>query len=328
VTAPIKDAELLELIGLELCPSDTPNVSYVLREVIGEGGHGVVFLAERRTEGGTTDAVVKLLRPRALRDLAGLASAALVKEVAALRRLTTGTTPSPYIVRFFDTGLLRLGENALELPWLAVEHIDGGAEGVTLRARVEGSTTRDGVAFEPARASAVLQSMCAGASAMHELGILHRDIAPGNVLCTGSGATESFKLADFGLARVSSAATFGSVLLGTPGYCAPEQSFPDKIGVGPYSDVFAIACTAFFVLTGEPFFAAPTVPETLVAVYAPERRKLLDAPRLHDAVRGAPAACAALDELLARSTHGDPSRRPQSAAEFAREWAASAPAQQ
>jgi serine/threonine protein kinase len=154
---------------------------------------------------------------------------------------------------------------------------------------------------------------------MHELGILHRDIGPSNVLCSGSGDSESFKLADFGLARVSSAATFGSVLLGTPGYCSPEQSFPDRVGVGPYSDVFAIACTAFFILTGEPFFTAPTVPDTLVAVYAPQRRKLLDAPHLHGLLRAARELCAAIDDVLARATLADPSRRPQTSAQLAGE---------
>jgi serine/threonine protein kinase len=320
VPTPIKDADLPTLVGTDLRAADAPHTRYVLDEVIGEGAHGVVFSAIRQSDDGTPyRVVIKLLRPRALRELSGLAGAALSKEVAALKRLSAGTAPSPHIVRLLDTGSLRIGDNALELPWLAVEHVDGAPEGVTLRARVERAIRDSAVAFGPERASAALRSICAGAAAMHELGVLHRDIGPNNVLCSGSGASESFKLADFGLARVSSAATFGSVLLGTPGYCAPEQSFPDKVGVGPYSDVFAIACTAFFVLTGEPFFTAPTVPETLVAVYAPERRKLLDTAHLHDSLRSKPGACAALDELFARATHADPSKRPQAAAELGAE---------
>jgi eukaryotic-like serine/threonine-protein kinase len=318
VTAPIKDTDLLQLAGVEVHPSDAPGVHYVLGRVIGEGAHGVVFLAERHDGGVPSSAVVKLLRPRAVRELAGLAGAALLKEVAALKRLASGS-PTPHVVRFLDAGVLRLGTHALELPWLAVEHVDGGAEGVTLRARVEGCVQRSQFAFEPARARAALRCICDGTTAMHAAGVLHRDIAPGNVLCSGSGASESFKLADFGLARVSSAVTFGNVLLGTPGYCSPEQSFPDKIGVGPYSDVFAIACTAFFMLTGEHYFPAPSVPETLVAVYAPERRSLFDAARLHPALGNQRETCVVLDALLAKSTHADPARRPQSAAEFAAE---------
>jgi eukaryotic-like serine/threonine-protein kinase len=305
-------------VGTELRATDAPHTHYLLERVIGEGAHGVVFLAARRGDGGARGSVViKLLRPRAVRELSGLAGATLVKEVAALKRLTGGRSPVPQIVRFLDTGVLRVGDNALELPWLAMEHVDGGSEGVTLRARVERSVRDNGFAFGPERASSALRSICAGASAMHELGVLHRDIGPSNVLCSGSGEVESFKLADFGLARVSAAATFGSVMLGTPGYCSPEQSFPDKIGVGPYSDVFAIACTAFFVLTGEALFIAPSVPETLVAVYAPERRKLFDAACLHPSVRRNAEARAAIDEVLARSTHADPSRRPQTVAELA-----------
>jgi serine/threonine protein kinase len=212
-------------------------------------------------------------------------------------------------VRFFDAGTLRIRDNALELPWLAVEYIDGGPEGTTLRARVADSLQRTGYAFDLPRARRAIASMIAGVTAMHEVGIVHRDVNPGNVLCCGSGETEAFKISDFGLARVSSVTTFGSVLLGTPGYCAPEQSFPDKIGVGPHTDMFSVACCTYFVLTGEPYFEAPTIPEMLVAVYAKERRKLRDAKGLCAELRGDERLCAEIDDALERGTAADPRGR-------------------
>jgi eukaryotic-like serine/threonine-protein kinase len=313
VGAPIKDADLLELTSVVLESKRLPGVSYRLERVIGEGAQGVVFLATQRTTLGELPVVIKVLRPRAVRDIAGLAAVAISKEVAALERLSAQAAPSPHVVRFLDTGTLRIRDNALELPWLAVEYIEGGPEGTTLRERVADSLKRTGCAFDMARAHRAITSMISGVSAMHSVGVVHRDVNPGNVLCSGTGETESFKIADFGLARVSSVTTFGSVLLGTPGYCAPEQSFPDKIGVGPHTDVFSLACCAYFVLSGEPYFEAPTIPEMLVAVYAAERRKLRDAKGLCAELKGNEKLCGEIDGVLERGTAADPRGRVGSA---------------
>ncbi len=312
----MKDRELLELAGTVLESQSLAATSYRLQRVIGEGAQGVVFLAQQRAPGAEATVVIKLLRPRAVRELAGLAATAVGKEVAALQRLNHALNPTPFVVRFLDTGTLRIGEHALELPWIAVEHVEGGPEGTTLRARVAGCLAQTGSAFGLARARRAAGAMIAGIEAIHAVGVIHRDVNPGNVLCSGSDENELFKIADFGLARVSSATTYGNVLLGTPGYCSPEQSFPDKIGVGPYSDVFALACTLFFTLTGEPYFAAPTIPESLVAVYAAERRSLLDARGLCVELRARPEVCRELDRALACATHANPRERPQSAGEL------------
>jgi serine/threonine protein kinase len=316
VGAPINDADLLELTNVVLESKRVPEVSYRLERVIGEGAQGVVFLATQLASDGEQLVVVKVLRPRAIREMPSLASAAIGKEIAALERLSGEAAPSPFVVRFLDTGTLRIRDNALELPWLAVEYVQGGPEGTTLRARVADSLTRQGSAFDLVRARRAIMSMSAGLSAIHEVGVVHRDLNPGNVLCSGSGETESFKIADFGLARVSSVSTFGSVLLGTPGYCAPEQSFPDKVGVGPYTDVFSLACCSYFILTGQPYFDAPTIPEMLVAVYGAERRSLRDTPGLCPELRADHALCAELDRVLARATAADPQVRPRSAEEL------------
>ncbi len=316
VGAPIKDADLLELTTVVLASKRLPDVSYRLERVIGEGAQGVVFLATRRSATGELLVVVKVLRPRAVRDIAGLAAAAIRKEVAALERLSAQSAPSPFVVRFLDTGTLRIRDNPLDLPWLAIEYIEGGPEGATLRARLADALKRQGSAFDVPRALRAIKSMIAGVSAMHAIGVVHRDVNPGNVLCSGSGADEAFKISDFGLARVSSVMTFGSVLLGTPGYCAPEQSFPEKVGVAPHTDVFSLACCTYFVLTGEPYFEAPTIPEMLVAVYGSERRRLRDAPGLCAELRGNQALCREIDGVLERATAADPRGRPQSAEEL------------
>lgn len=313
----IKDVDLLKLSGTVLQSPTQPGVGYRLESLIGEGAHGVVFLALQSLPGALAPVVVKLLRPRAVRELAGLAGTAINKEVAALKRLSERVPPTPFVVQFLDAGTFRLQDSALDLPWIAVEYIHGGLDGTTLRSRVEGCLARSGSGFDLTRAQSAIKCMAAGMSAIHEVGVLHRDVTPGNVLCCGFGETEVFKLADFGLARVSSASTFGNVLLGTPGYCAPEQSFPDKVEVGPYTDVFGMACTIYFLLTGEAYFSAPSIPEMLVAVQSPERRSILDARGLCPEIRERRALCLELDRELSRATRADPRERHQTAGELA-----------
>ena len=315
--APIKDVDLVKLSGTRLSSPSTPGVDYELEELIGQGAHGVVFLATQRRPHGHAPVVVKLLRPRAVRELAGLAAAAINKEVAALKRLSERVPPTPFVVQFLDSGTLRLEDRTLDLPWVALEYVHGGLEGTTLRARVERSLARTGCAFELARAQSAIKCIASGVTAIHEVGVVHRDVTPGNVLCCGYADTELFKISDFGLARVSSVSTFGSVLLGTPGYCAPEQSFPEDVGVGPHSDVFSLACTIYFVLSGERYFDAQSIPEMLVLVQSPERRSILNARGASNELRLRRELGLELDRQLARATRADPRERPQSAKELA-----------
>jgi eukaryotic-like serine/threonine-protein kinase len=317
VGAPIKDVDLVRLSGTRLPSPSAPGVDYELQELIGEGAHGVVFLAAQRRPHGHSPVVVKLLRPRAVRELAGLAAAAITKEVAALKRLSERVPPTPFVVQFLDSGTLRLPDWTLDLPWVAVEYVHGGLEGTTLRARVERSIARTGFAFDVARALTAIRCIASGVTAIHEVGVVHRDVTPGNVLCCGYADGELFKISDFGLARVSSVSTFGSVLLGTPGYCAPEQSFPEEVGVGPHSDVFSLACTIYFLLSGERYFDAQSIPEMLVLVQSPERRSILNARGVSHELRQRRALGLELDRQLARATRADPRERPQSADELA-----------
>ncbi len=253
-----------------------------------------------------------------MRGLGELAAPAIAKEVAALRLLAAQSGPPTNVIRFFDTGTLRVGESALLLPWVALEYVDGGAEGVTLRARVEKSIAATGSAFDFARAERAIRHLCSALDAIHRVGVVHRDVTPNNVLATGIGVSECFKVADFGVARISSVSTFGDVLLGTPGYCAPEQSFPDEVGAGPYTDVFGLACTTFFLLTGEPYFESRSIPETLVAVCQSTRRELRSSKMLHRSMSVDGTFCGKIDDLLSRATRARPEQRMAKIAEFER----------
>jgi eukaryotic-like serine/threonine-protein kinase len=304
---PIKDEHVLELVGRRLTSTAQPGAHYRLERVLGEGAHGIVFEALCESVSDRGRVAIKILRPRAVRRISALESATVQKELAALSLLSRAPD-ALHVVRLLDHGTLRLGDS-LALPWLAVEYIDGGAEGTTLRARVEHCVATSGFAFGKDRARRALSSVIAGVRSLHAAGVIHRDIAPANVLCTGAGKNEIFKVGDLSLARVSNVGTFGNVLLGTPGYCAPEQSFPDKVGVGPHTDLFGVACVAYFVLTGEPYFLATNIPEMLVAVHGARRRGLAEAAALCPELGDDVAGIKRMDAALATATSADPTRR-------------------
>jgi serine/threonine protein kinase len=306
----VGDSDVLKLAGTVFESPSRSGVSYRLEQVIGQGAHGIVYAAACERADGSEPVVVKILRPRALRELAGLAETALKKEVAALMRLSAREPATPFVVRFLDTGSCRVEGARRELPWIAVEYVRGGVDGVTLTARVDAAIERTGHAFELARAAKAVRAVTLGLAAIHEVGVIHRDVTPNNVLCEGEGESEIFKISDFGLARVTEMSTFGDILLGTPGYSAPEQSFPERVPAGPYTDVFGAACCVYWLLTGEHFFEVETVPETFVLAQSAKRRPILDGYSVAPELRARPELAAELDAVLALATRANPLERP------------------
>jgi serine/threonine protein kinase len=306
-----EDDDLTGLVGAELRSSYRAGVTYRIDRSIGTGGMSVAFLAMRIAPEGITPVVLKLPRPSLLRQ-GGKADLTMRKEAVALGRLNERVPPTPFVVRLIeaDTLAARIGGVPTGLPWLSIEYVHGGAEGTTLEQRVLGNVHRTGTAFDPDRAALAIDCMCRGVAAVHEVGIVHRDLTPRNVLCCGFGDTEIFKIVDFGLAKpVGMKATFGSSVLGTPGYAAPEQMSSDGKLVGPWSDVFSLACLIFFVLTAEDYFPVKNVMQAVTAPHRPERRKIADSAALTPEIKDQPALCKAIDDALARGTTGEPDKR-------------------
>ncbi|MFZ5480743.1 MAG: protein kinase domain-containing protein [Myxococcota bacterium] len=196
--------------------------SFTLLQRIGRGGAGEVWRA--RHAGGALVAV------KVLRDPGDAAlGEAFRREVRAAAALD-----HPGVVRVLDHG-----ETAAGAPWMAMELCEGGTLGQAA-ATIDWPGVRDA-------AGAVLDALAHA----HARGVIHRDLKPGNVL---RGADGRWRLADFGIARLRDHATKEGFAVGTPSYMAPEQVQNRSADQGPWTDLYALGCTIWAVLTGSPPF--------------------------------------------------------------------------
>ncbi|HEX6468405.1 MAG TPA: glycine betaine ABC transporter substrate-binding protein [Streptosporangiaceae bacterium] len=192
---------------------------------LGEGGQGVVYLAE--SESGELRAV-KVLHARLLPDAA--TRERLSHEVEAARRLPSFCTAKIYAVGLDDPGR----------PYIVSEYLAAHS----LHAIVEEHGPLAGGALDHLAVGTVTIL-----AATHQAGIVHRDLKPHNVLLGPDGP----RLVDFGIARALEAgavATSGPV--GTPAYMAPEQLREEDVGTA--ADMFSWAVTMTFAATGRPAF--------------------------------------------------------------------------
>lgn len=183
--------------------------------------------------------------------------------------------------------------------WLAMEWLDG--EDLAQRITRVGLTVDESVR--------VVARIAEALGSAHALGVIHRDIKPSNVFLM-AGEVDRPRLLDFGIARAgpeaAAALTQSGVLLGTPGYMAPEQA--RGTAVDTRVDVYGLGCVLFECLTGRPAFAG-NHPMALLAKIV-----LGDAPRVRDLRPELPAA---LDALVARMLAREPDDRPRDGAAVA-----------
>ena len=119
----------------------------------------------------------------------------------------------------------------------------------------------------PERVVHILRQVAGSLEEAHKIGLIHRDIKPANVILVAEhgGAIDVAKVVDFGLVkdldrRAQANLTLDSWMVGTPHYLSPEAiSSPD--GIGPASDLYSLACVAYFLLTGHTVFEGGSVIE-------------------------------------------------------------------
>jgi serine/threonine-protein kinase len=162
----------------------------------------------------------------------------------------------------------------------------------------------------PDQAAAFITAVASALDAAHEIGLVHRDIKPGNMLLdSASGLPDHVYLSDFGLTKSTesgTALTATGSFMGTPDYVAPEQIRGAR--VDGRTDQYALACVAVYLLTGKPPFKRA---ETVALLWA----HMQDPPPSLAALR--PGLPPAADQVIARAMAKSPDERYASCGQFA-----------
>ena len=243
---------------------------FVLRELVGAGGFGDVYLAEQQAL--HREAVVKVLR-------AGGVQPGRVNEFLHEAKLAS-QLDHPYAAHVYAFGAEPDG-----VCWIAMELV----RGATLRAMLEAQGPMPLERFVP-----LLERICEVVHTAHEQGIVHRDLKPDNVMVISRAGRLLPKLLDFGIAHTivdPTPSTSELDLRGSPPYMAPEL-WIDPHGSSRAADQYALGAVAYEALTGRLAFPGRTTREIARAHARPSRGPLGgDLPRALDAV---------LDRALAR----------------------------
>ena len=227
-------------------PAATPRAidigHYRIVDVVGEGGMGIVYLAEDRRLGRTV--ALKAVAPQSAGDT--MRRERLRREARAAATLNHPGIATIYALEEIDTHL-----------YLSVEYVPGE----TLREELRRGP------LAPAIAVRTMAEVARAVAAAHAAGIVHRDLKPENVIRTAGGAV---KILDFGLAHFHdmpaslAGLTADGAAIGTPGYMSPEQIRGTTIDAR--TDIFAMGVMLHELLTGQAPFAAGDAAATIARV--------------------------------------------------------------
>ncbi|MEN9974367.1 MAG: hypothetical protein RLZZ282_373, partial [Verrucomicrobiota bacterium] len=245
---------------------------YRLLRQLGEGGFGVVWLAEQ-VEPIRRKVAVKVIK-------AGMDSREVLARFAAERQ-ALARMGHPNIARVLEVGLTAAGH-----PFFAMEWVDGmpinrfcDDHGLSLGDRLQ-----------------LFGDVCSAISHAHKQGVIHRDIKPSNVLVTWFDGKPLPKVIDFGIAKATTGRLFDGTLLtrteqwiGTPGYMSPEQAGLGNVELDSRSDIYGLGVLLYELLTGLPPFGQTT----LAGVGYDEMRRIIrevEPPRPSVRLRALPPA--------------------------------------
>jgi eukaryotic-like serine/threonine-protein kinase len=229
---------------------------YRIRNILGEGGMGVVYLAEREDLGSLV--AIKILRD------AWLSPAR--RERFATEQRTLAQLNHPSIARLYDADSLDDGT-----PWFVMEYVEGvpltdycNQHGCSVEQRLQ-----------------LFRAVCEAVQYAHQHAVIHRDLKPSNIFVKLDGTV---RLLDFGIAKqmeslekpsaqMEKNQTMTGLRLMTPAYAAPEQIRGE--GVGVHTDVYSLGVILYELLAGRPPFdlakLTPGEAETMIVEHEPEK---------------------------------------------------------
>jgi len=269
--------------GSELAPGTTV-AGYQIERLIGRGGMGAVYRAEE--EGLFRKVALKVIAPELAQD-------ERFRERFLRESRIAASLDHPHVIPIYQAG------EEEGLLFLAMRYVEG-----TDLAKL---VAQEG-ALEPRRAVELLSQIAEALDAAHELGLVHRDVKPSNILIAEAAGKEHCYLSDFGLTKrtgsLSGVSAPGDVV-GTLEYVAPEQITGDPLDAR--ADVYSLGCVLYECLTGQsPFPRATDVALLWAHVHeepVPPSKAKPELPRQ-------------LDTVLARALAKEPGRRYRSAGEL------------
>ncbi len=271
---------------------------YRIKEILGEGGMGVVYLAER-------DDLGNLVAIKVLRD-AWLSPARRERFASEQRMLAQLNHPG--IARLYDANTLDDGT-----PWFVMEYVDGVP--LTEFCKKNNSSIEERLRL--------LRLVCEAVQYAHQHALIHRDLKPSNILVKRDG---SVRLLDFGIAKqieefgAPGNPTRTALRLMTPAYAAPEQIRGERTGV--QTDVYALGVILYELLTGKLPFDLSHKTDANAASIITTQEPAKPSVAAHEAAEkigarailpvATNAAWSDLDVLCLTAMHKDPQRRYQS----------------
>jgi serine/threonine-protein kinase len=266
--------------------------SYRLQERLGKGGMGEVWLAEHRLL--SRPAAIKMMRPQAL--VGSNEDISVLTQRFKREAQATSMMHSEHTIDLFDFGITDDG-----LLYYVMELL----EGVDMEHLVE-----QWGPVQPERTVHFLRQVCHSLGEAHESGLIHRDVKPANLYVCRYGRDYDFvKVLDFGLVKGREESklddaklTAANVAGGTPAFMSPEQILGHR-PVDGRSDVYAMGCVAYWLLTGQLVFDGTTPMETMVhhtrtQPVPPSERSEIEIPP-------------ELEEIILSCLQKDPDDRPQ-----------------